>query len=392
MMARTGLRWRMSDTGAPPTRPPASRDPRLDVFRGLALVMIFINHVPGNIWEHYTSRNFGFSDAAEGFVLMSGISAGLAYVLYFRAPMRFWDGLAKVWHRVWTLYLVHILVTVLALGIAAAFGLWFNAPGLLYINRVDVFFNNPMGFLVGVPILTHQFGYANILPLYLVILFFAPFALMLAWVRPMLLLALSALMWLIAAQFRINLPNFPNPGGWFLNPLSWQFLFMCGLLTGTALKDGRRFVPVRLWLQIISGGFLLLSLVWVKWPAFGSLMGTGMWQMQDAGVPVWITSFNKNYLHLPRLLHILALAYFLSSFDSVRWACGTAIAAPFALLGRQALLVFATGSVICFGLQGVKLITGEQWLLDTVMLATGLAVLFGIAAVRQYWPKSRARP
>lgn len=55
------------------------RDARLDMFRGLALLMIFINHVPGTAWENFTSRNFGFSDAAEAFVFMSGVAAGLAY-------------------------------------------------------------------------------------------------------------------------------------------------------------------------------------------------------------------------------------------------------------------------------------------------------------------------
>ena len=98
-----------------PALPRKTRDPRLDVFRGLCLVMIFINHVPGNVYEKFTSRNFGFSDAAEGFVLMSGIAAGLAYSADFRAPMRLWQGLARVWKRVWTLYQVHLLTTAAAL-------------------------------------------------------------------------------------------------------------------------------------------------------------------------------------------------------------------------------------------------------------------------------------
>ena len=101
----------MPDLASPATAP-SGRDPRLDVFRGICLVMIFINHVPGTVFEGFTSRNFGFSDAAEGFVLMSGIAAGLAYSNDFRAAsMRLWTGLARVWRRVWTLYLVHILTT-----------------------------------------------------------------------------------------------------------------------------------------------------------------------------------------------------------------------------------------------------------------------------------------
>ena len=59
-----------------PSRP---RDPRIDAFRGLALMMILIDHMPGNPWEEVTVRNIGFSDAAEAFFVMSGIAAGIAY-------------------------------------------------------------------------------------------------------------------------------------------------------------------------------------------------------------------------------------------------------------------------------------------------------------------------
>ena len=46
---------------------PAPRDTRLDVIRAIALITIFINHVPGNPLEWLASKNFGFSDAAEAF-------------------------------------------------------------------------------------------------------------------------------------------------------------------------------------------------------------------------------------------------------------------------------------------------------------------------------------
>ncbi|TJV57002.1 MAG: hypothetical protein E5Y18_04765, partial [Mesorhizobium sp.] len=43
---------------------PAQRDTRIDVFRALALLTIFVNHVPGTIFEYVTHKNFGFSDSA----------------------------------------------------------------------------------------------------------------------------------------------------------------------------------------------------------------------------------------------------------------------------------------------------------------------------------------
>src|SRR6266853_3501877 len=58
---------------------PAKRIDGIDFWRGLALLMIFIDHVPENVFQHVTQKNFGFSDAAELFVFLSGVSVALAY-------------------------------------------------------------------------------------------------------------------------------------------------------------------------------------------------------------------------------------------------------------------------------------------------------------------------
>ena len=44
------------------------RDVRLDLFRGLSLFFIFIDHIPNNVLSYVTLRSIGFSDAAEVFV------------------------------------------------------------------------------------------------------------------------------------------------------------------------------------------------------------------------------------------------------------------------------------------------------------------------------------
>ena len=71
----------------------------------------------------------------------------------------------------------------------------------------------------------------------------------------------------------------------------------------------------------------------------------------------------------------------------MRRACAHWLAAPFELLGRQALPVFALGSVLCIGLQGIKLTTGEDLLTDGLLIGGGLALQFALAAARAYWPK-----
>ncbi len=58
--------------------PRRARDPRIDAFRGLALIMIIIDHMPGNPWEHLTIRNVRFSDPGDEFFIASDMAAGIA--------------------------------------------------------------------------------------------------------------------------------------------------------------------------------------------------------------------------------------------------------------------------------------------------------------------------
>src|ERR1700757_1317381 len=55
------------------------RELRLDLFRGLALWLIYIHHVSPDVLTWFTIRNYGFSDAAEIFVFISGYTAALVY-------------------------------------------------------------------------------------------------------------------------------------------------------------------------------------------------------------------------------------------------------------------------------------------------------------------------
>jgi hypothetical protein len=359
------------------------RDLRLDVFRGLALVMIFINHVPGNVYEGLTNRNFGLSDAAEGFVLMSGIAAGLAYGPAFRQGP-YWPGVARVWHRVWTLYLVHLLMMVWALGIAAGAALWLGSMRGLYVNEIQVLFREPLGVLVGIPLLTHQFGYVNILPMYAVMLAVAPAMLWLALRRPWILAAVSGALWFLTGLWEWNLPAFPNPGGWFFNPLAWQVIFVTGLLTGVMMRQGRRLVPVRAWLQWLAGGYLVLALLWARVPMVGDTLNHLMWLANQNGVDRFFTITDKTFVTWPRLLHILALAYLLSTWGWVRRACASAPAAPLAMLGRNALPVFALGSLLALTGQAIRNVAPHGIALDTVLILGGLSLQLLLA-----WSKDR---
>lgn len=371
---------------------PATRDPRLDAFRGLALAMIFINHVPGTIFELLTSRNFGFSDAAEGFVFMSGLAAALAYGPGLaRAPRL--PTVTRIWGRSWLLYMVHLLTAAWAIGIVSAAALWFGAEEMLTKNAFRPLTEEPLAFLIGIVTLTHQLGYVNILPMYAVLLLAAPALIRLGQRRPMWLLAGSVGFWALVGTFRLNLPNYPFEGGWFFNPFAWQLLFCLGILTGLAMRDGRRLVPVRRWLIWLAAGFLAFVLVWVKSQWLLENLGHAIWQLREWGAPFWLVSFDKTYVSGPRLLHLLALAYLLSLPGLVPGLAASAAAAPLRLLGRHGLPVFALGTVLAILAQAVKAVCPASLWLDTALILGGLALQLGFAALRdRLAPKKQAQP
>ena len=347
------------------------RDHRLDVLRGLALITIFINHVPDSVYEDWTSRNFGFSDAAEGFVLMSGIATGLAYAGGFQ-PGRAFEAAMRVWRRARKLYLVHLLITGLALAILSlglfAFGTEELSGRVNYIAIVE----RPLEtILVGLPTLGHQFAYFNILPLYCVLLLVAPAFILIGRRSIWAMIGVSALVWAAAGMFRLNLPNFPNEGGWFFNPLAWQLVFVIGVAGGMRAREGRSLVPANPLLFVADLAFLVFSGIWVVAEA-GGLPG-------GAYVPFFIGGFDKSFLPLPRLLHVLALAYVLVNMRWLDRLLGSWPLGPVDTLGRNSLPVFATGSVIAIALQVVGEVVPTDALVDGLFFAAGLVVQYGVA-------------
>src|SRR5437588_9982400 len=65
--------------GAMPELKEPGRDLRIDACRGIALWSIFLNHVPNNIGSWLTLRHYGFSDSAEVFMFVSGVTCAMAY-------------------------------------------------------------------------------------------------------------------------------------------------------------------------------------------------------------------------------------------------------------------------------------------------------------------------
>src|ERR1700754_2748265 len=111
------------------------RELRLDLFRGMALWLIFIDHLPPNILTWFTIRNYGFSDATEIFIFISGYTAAF---VYGRAMVEagFVVATARIMRRVWQIYVAHVFLFTIFLAEISYVATRFENP--LYSEEMGI--------------------------------------------------------------------------------------------------------------------------------------------------------------------------------------------------------------------------------------------------------------
>jgi hypothetical protein len=357
------------------------RDLRLDFFRGLALLLIFIAHVPDNWLSRYRPGYFGFSDSADIFVFVSGYAAALAYGRIFpRAG--YLAGMGRIVKRVGELYACHLgLFFVVAVSCVA--GNRFLATDIDYVGLLNLgyFFENAQEALFGLFTLTYVPNYFDILPMYMVALAMLPAIMLLARVHWTLAGAACVGLYLGVQFFSLELPAeiaFRRP--WFFNPFAWQLLFYTGFFLGAGWIKAP---PPRTWLAALCVLFLILSIPVSHYPTYSRVD--------------WLNNLRKHLeplvvktdLGILRWLHFLCLAYLavflLKGREHVLKA---KLASPFVKTGQQALPVFVTGMSLSF-LAGMALdVWGRGIVSIAVVNAAGIGVLI-LTAYVVAWLKSQ---
>lgn len=348
--------------------PEVGRRGALDFWRGVILCTIFVNHVPGTVFERLTYRNFGFSDSAEAFVFLSGVSLALAYRRRL-ALGQMGSVILALQQRVVRLYGAHVALSLAGLAIFAAGAAGFGQPDLMQPHGRDLAVEDPVAALIGVVSLGHQLGYFNILPLYLVLVAAVPALLWLARFGRGWMLGVSAAVYALARLFAVNIPTWPLRGVWFLDPFTWQLLLAIGLAVGLGLTGPQR-PPSRL-LLALSAAILVACLVCCT-NALGGMPGLFDRARQTLDL-------DKTMLGLGRLVHFLALAYLIAGLGLTGLLQRTRCFPAFSLLGRHSLTIFAALSLLAALGQVLTQGLGHSLPLDAVVVGGGLAVLFAMA-------------
>src|SRR5713226_1748687 len=202
------------------------RELRLDLFRGLALWLIFIDHLPNNLLTWFTIRNYGFSDATEIFIFISGYTAAF---VYGRAMLEagFVVATARILRRAWQIYVAHVFLFTIFLAEISYVATSFENP--LYSEEMGImdFLKQPDVTIVQALLLRFRPVNMDVLPLYIVLMLFLPLILWVMKWRADVMLALSVLLYVITWQYALYLTAYPN-GFWAFNPLAWQLLFVFG--------------------------------------------------------------------------------------------------------------------------------------------------------------------
>lgn len=356
------------------------RDLRLDLFRGIANWAIFVDHIPNNIVTWVTIRNYGFSDAADLFVFISGYVTSLvcASIMLNRGVA---TAAMHAMKRVWQLYVAHILlfvIYVVTIGYAAH-----RYGGLDLADKFNIasLIHHPVEALAQGLLLRFKPLNLDVLPLYIVLMAFLPPLLWLMLRAADVTMAVSLLVYLAARHFEWNLSAYPT-GVWYFNPFAWQLLFVFGswFALGGARKL-RSFIESR-GLLYFGTAYLMFSLAMTmagRFSAFADIL------------PDWLVlMFNPNdktNLAPYRVLHLIVIVLLVERFVPAHWrALEHGIFRPFIKCGQHSLKVFCSGILLSFAAH-FALEIGSRSVAAQILVTMAGIVLMTVVAYSASWFK-----
>jgi len=360
--------------GSPPTGTQKRvRLEYLDTLRGLLLVLMAVNHIPSPL-HAVTDHPLGFMSAAEGFVFLSGLMAGLVFT---RKLLR--DGqtelLRACFLRARSLYVYHIVsyfTVFLVIGAAILWGdqLPPNAPLQMLAH--------PLGALLTGPLLIYQPALLDILPMYCGFILLVP-PLIWACERGLRnwVLGLSVALWVLVNAFCPQVPNTLYLSVGAFNMCAWQILFVVGGVFGHAWARGDQVIkaPRGVFLGSVLAGCGLLFCI------------------RHAYLPPGIPSTALDWLTNKNNLAPLRLANTAGIFLLVRYAaCHHAALlswTPLAYLGRASIAAFTAHVIAAYVINAnprfFDASETERWLGTALMFMSMVtaAVIYGRTPLRE---------
>jgi hypothetical protein len=365
--------------------PSKGRDLRLDLFRGIANWAIFLDHIPDNVVNWITTRNYGFSDAADLFVFISGYTASFVYAKMM-LERGFIVGATRLFKRVWQLYVAHVILFVIYIAAIGYVAQRYNDPDIINEFNVAGLVDNPIQTLTQGLLLKFKPLNLDVLPLYIVLMGFFPPVLWLILRWPGYTMLGSLALWFAARQFGWNFAGYPA-GYWYFNPFAWQLLFVFGswcALGGAQKSRGIINSPITTYLCI---AYLVLAMVMTfagRFPDFGAMF------------PQWLYgAFNPNdktNLAWYRFLHFVVIVVLTVKFVQKDWpGLEWRIWEPVIKCGQQSLAVFCVGVFLSFVGHFVLMLSWGSLGAQVFVSLSGIMIMT-LVAYYISWSKKQDKP
>ncbi|MBN8969408.1 MAG: OpgC domain-containing protein [Rhizobiales bacterium] len=367
------------------TLPDKGRDLRLDLFRGIANWAIFLDHIPNNVINWVTTRNYGFSDAADLFVFISGYTASFVYAKMM-IERGFIVGSTRLFKRVWQLYVAHVLLFVIYIASIGWVALRYSDPEIIHEFNIAGLVDSPIQTITEGLLLRFKPLNLDVLPLYIVLMGFFPPVLWLLLRRPNLTMLGSLALYVAARHFGWNLSGYPT-GVWYFNPFCWQVLFVFGAWYALG---GARESKSLIWsrtMPVVGIGYLVFAMVMTlagRFPDFGALF------------PGWLVdAFNPNdktNLAPYRVLHFVVIAFLVTRYVRKDWSgLQSPWLDPLIKCGQQSLQVFCVGIFLSFVGHFALMMSSGSLLAQLGVSIGGLAILTAVAYYGN-WSKKQDKP
>jgi hypothetical protein len=358
---------------------PGRREARVDVLRGIALLCIYVDHIPRDVLNAVTLRNFGFSDAAEMFVMLAGFASLMAYGRSFARDGAM-KGLRKVFMRCARLWVFQVGMLVATIVIVWAWERHFN----LEPHQMAPLLRGSVHQIVRGMTLRSQPSNLNILPLYILLLSLFPLIYLGIRFSLGLTLLASAAVWVLTLIHpELNLTNTFDGNDWFFDPLSWQFIFVLGAALAVVMAKNGGALPRWPWLVALCWLFLGLSFLqvfpWTDW---------GLPNL----APLTMEPPDKTHLAPLRLLHALALVYVALSWRGWTGTGGSFVQSWIEACGKHSLEVFSLGTLLALVARLAFRTFDDGWPMQVVINVVGLGAMVGLGLWRERGRKRPALP
>lgn len=308
------------------------RNIAIDALRGIALVIMAIDHLPhnavGSLFNAFGP--LGFFSANTCFLFLSGIVSGFTYgsVSIRRGAVAMRD---KAWRRAGEIYFVQML---LFLVVAAA-----GYSSQAFQSQHASFYQHPWYGTVRGAMFLYQFQFLDILPLYCLFLLLTPLAIRQfqrrkSWT----ILVPSLLFWGVA---QLAFPPIPQSGDgplFFLNPFACQAVFFMGVYLGCRYQAGA---------SLTKPLYESPALVVLCALAAGTFFVLRMFAAFSHGLDPWLAwlagALATQTQGAIRLLNFVAWAYLIWHFRERLQSLirGNPMASWLAFIGQHSLQVFA---------------------------------------------------